>query len=250
MSLSPDERERYSRHFSLPQIGEAGQERLFAARVAVVGAGGLGSPAALYLAAAGVGTLGIIDDDRVELSNLQRQILHRTADVGRSKALSAEERLRALNSGLKVEARQVRLAATNGADLVGSYDFVIDGTDNFASKFALADACHLMRRPYSHAGVTAFFGQTMTVLPGLSACYRCVFSAAPPPDETDLHPAGPMGVVAGVIGTIQATEALKYLLDIGELLTNRLLTYDALKIKFRVVDVPRNPACPLCGSGE
>jgi molybdopterin/thiamine biosynthesis adenylyltransferase len=249
MSLTAGQRERYARHLSLPQIGEAGQERLFAARVAVVGAGGLGSPAALYLAAAGVGTLAIIDDDRVELSNLQRQILHGTADLGRDKASSAEERLRALNPGVKVETFPLRLTASIAADLLGPFDFVIDGTDNFPSKFTIADACHMMRRPYSHAGIKAFFGQTMTVLPGVSACYRCVFAAAPPPDETDLHPAGPMGAVPGVIGAIQATEALKYLLDVGELLTNRLLTYDALKLRFREIAVSRNPACSLCGSG-
>ena len=249
MSLSAEQRERYSRHLSLSQIGEAGQEKLFAARVVLIGAGGLGSPAAFYLAAAGVGTLGIVDHDLVELSNLQRQILHAAADLGRNKTASATDKLTAINPDLKVEPYTVRLTAGNAAGLLSPWDFVIDATDNFESKFLIADACHAVKRPYSHGGITRFFGQALTVLPGATACYRCVFSAAPPWNESDSQPAGPLGAVPGVIGAIQATEALKYLLNMGDLLTNRLLTYDALKMKFREVAVRRNPACSLCGAG-
>jgi len=248
VSLSPKQCQRYLRHLSLPEIGEAGQEKLLASRVVVVGAGGLGSPAALYLAAAGVGTLGIIDDDRVEPSNLQRQILHGTADVGRAKTASASERLKALNEDVVVETFPERLAPASATALLRPWDFVIDATDNFDGKFLIADACHAVKRPYSHAGITRCFGQTMTVLPGQTACYRCVFGEAPPSDPRDSNPAGPLGVVPGVIGAIQATEAMKYLLGVGGLLTDRLLTYDALRMRFREVIVPRNTACSLCGS--
>jgi molybdopterin/thiamine biosynthesis adenylyltransferase len=250
VSLSAQQREQYSRHLSLSQIGEAGQEKLFAARVILIGAGGLGSPAAFYLAAAGVGTLGIVDHDRVELSNLQRQILHTAADLGREKTASAAERLKAINTEVRVETYATRLTPGNAAGLLGPWDFVIDATDNFESKFLIADTCHDVKRPYSHGGITRFFGQALTVLPGASACYRCVFAAEPPWNETDAQPAGPLGAVPGVIGAIQATEALKYLLNMGDLLTNRLLTYDALKMKFREVAVRRNPACSLCGAGR
>ncbi|MFB3777743.1 MAG: ThiF family adenylyltransferase [Bryobacteraceae bacterium] len=248
MSLSRQQRDRYARHLTLPEIGEAGQERLLASRVLVIGAGGLGSPAAFYLAAAGVGTLGILDHDRVEPSNLQRQILHRTADIGRSKTDSAAEKIAALNPEITVKAAARRLEESDAAELVAPWDFVIDATDNFAAKFLIADACHAARRPYSHAGIARFFGQTLTVIPGETACYRCVFDQAPPPDERDANPAGPLGAVPGVIGSIQATEAVKYLLRTGSLLTNRLLTYDALSMRFREVPAPRNPACRLCGS--
>jgi molybdopterin-synthase adenylyltransferase len=250
VSLSDQQREQYSRHLSLPQIGEAGQEKLFAARVILIGAGGLGSPAAFYLAAAGVGTLGIVDHDLVELSNLQRQILHTAADLGRNKTASAADRLRAINTDVRVETHAVRLTPGNAAELLRPWDFVIDATDNFESKFLIADACHAVKRPYSHGGITRFFGQALTVLPGATACYRCVFSGAPPWDESDAHPAGPLGTVPAVIGAIQATEAVKFLLNMGDLLTNRLLTYDALRMRFREVAVKQNPACSLCGSGR
>lgn len=248
MSLSIQQQSRYARHLSLPEIGQTGQEKLFAGSVVVIGAGGLGSPAALYLAAAGVGTLGIIDDDRVELSNLQRQILHTTADLGRHKTASAEETLQALNPDVKVKTFPTRLTSANAADLLEPWDFVVDATDNFDSKFLIADACHELKRPYSHAGIARFFGQTLTVLPGETACYRCVFSAAPPHLESDSRPAGPLGAVPGVIGSIQAIEAIKFLLGAGNLLTNRLLTFDALRMIFREVAVARDAACPLCGS--
>ncbi|HSW48714.1 MAG TPA: HesA/MoeB/ThiF family protein [Bryobacteraceae bacterium] len=247
MSLSAEQRDRYARHLTLPEIGAAGQERLLASRVLVIGAGGLGSPAAFYLAAAGVGTLGILDHDRVEPSNLQRQILHRTADVGRAKTDSAVEKIAALNPEVTVRTVSQRLEESNAVELVSPWDFAIDATDNFAAKFLIADACHAAARPYSHAGIARFFGQTMTVIPGETACYRCVFDQAPPPDERDANPAGPLGAVPAVIGSIQATEAIKRILGIGRLLTNRLLTYDALGMRFREVPAPRNPDCRLCG---
>ena len=245
MSLAEEQRERYARHLTLPEIGADGQEKLAASRVLLVGAGGLGSAAGFYLAAAGVGTLGILDNDMVTLSNLQRQILHRTADVGRAKVDSAAERLHALNPELHVVPLRVRLAQDNAGAILRDYDFVIDATDNFASKFLIADACHALGRPYSHGGITRFLGQTMTVLPGRTACYRCVFGQ-PPPEVAGARPAGPLGTVPGIIGCVQATEAVKFLLRIGELLTDRMLTCDALRMVVRCVPVRRNPACPLC----
>jgi molybdopterin/thiamine biosynthesis adenylyltransferase len=245
--LSESQRDRYSRQTALPEIGAEGQERLLGSRVLVVGAGGLGSPAAAYLAAAGVGMLGIADDDIVALSNLQRQILHGTADVGLPKAESAAATIAALNPDVTVRTHPVRLTASDGGRLVADYEFVIDATDNFESKFAIADVCHAARVRYSHAGISRFMGQTMTVIPGLTACYRCVFDAPPEPRESDLHPEGPLGPVPGVIGAIQATEAIKSLLGAGDLLTDRLLIYDALAMAFRMVAVKRSPSCPLCG---
>jgi adenylyltransferase/sulfurtransferase len=245
--LTDPQRERYSRQIVLPEIGTEGQERLLASRVLVVGAGGLGSPAAMYLAAAGVGVLGIADDDTVALSNLQRQILHRTADVGRPKVESAADNIAALNADVAVRTHPQRLTPGDGRALVEGYEFVIDATDNFESKFAIADVCHAAAVPYSHAGISRFMGQTMTVVPGETACYRCVFGTVPEPRESDLRPEGPLGPVPGVIGAIQATEAIKFLLGAGDLLTNRLLTYDALAMEFRTIDVKRNPSCPLCG---
>ncbi len=246
--LTDQQHERYSRHLMLEEVGSAGQERLLAGKVLVIGAGGLGSPIALYLAAAGVGTIGIADPDLVELSNLQRQIVHRTADIGRAKVASAEERMHALNPDVRVNAYQARVDAGNIGGIIAGYDFVIDATDNFAAKFLVNDACVLAGIPYSHGGILRFNGQTMTVLPGTSPCYRCIFPE-PPPDEL-LVPCsrdGVLGVLPGVIGTIQATEALKHLLGAGELLTGRLLTYNALTMRFREVPVRNNPACPVCG---
>ena len=246
MSFSLEERDRYARQLILPEIGEAGQERLRAGGVLVVGAGGLGSPAALYLAAAGVGTLGIADADVVETSNLQRQLLHNTSDVGRLKAESAAEKLRALNPHVHVRLHVERLSPVNSERILGGYDFVVDATDNFTAKFLIADACHCARKPYSHAGILGFLGQTMTVHPGVTACYRCVFDS-PPDEPAGLRPQGPLGAVPGVIGAIQATEAIKYLLGIGAPLLNTILVYEALKMTFRRVPVRRSPECRLCG---
>lgn len=243
MRLNAKECKRYARHLSLPEIGKAGQEKLKKGRVLIIGAGGLGSPAAYYLAAAGISTLGLMDPDLVEPSNLQRQILHFTPDLGRPKAASAAEKLQALNPGTKILTYQKRFTQKNAAEILRHFDFIIDATDNFASKILIANACHVARKAYSHAGILKFFGQTMTVIPGQTACYRCVFDS--PPKDPKV-PQGPLGAVPGVIGAIQAIEAIKYLLNIGDLLTNRLLTFDALKMKFHEAPIKRNPHCRLC----
>jgi molybdopterin/thiamine biosynthesis adenylyltransferase len=248
MTLTNEQRERYSRHLMLDEVGEAGQDKLLAARVLVVGAGGLGSPAAFYLAAAGVGTIGLVDDDRVALSNLQRQILHATPDLGRPKVESAAEKLLDLNPDIRVIPHPVRLAAANAAALLEPYDVVLDCADNFPTKFLIADACHFGGKPYVHAGALRFDGQVMTVRPGQSACYRCVFTQTPPPaDALACSRAGILGVLPGFLGTLQATEALKLIMGIGDLLTDQLLVCNALRAGFRKVPLKRNPACPLCG---
>lgn len=248
MSLTESQIERYSRHIILPEIGGKGQEQLLAGKVLLIGAGGLGCPAGLYLAAAGVGTIGVMDADVVDLSNLQRQIAHTTPDIGKSKVVSAAEKFRAINPDVRVHIYRERLTAANALSVLADYDFVIDGTDNFAAKFLVADACHFACKPYSHAGILRFQGQTMTVLPGLTACYRCVFNVPPPPGVVpSCSQAGVLGVVAGVMGTLQAAETIKFLLGRGELLTNKVLIYEALHTTFRKVSVRRNPQCPLCG---
>jgi molybdopterin/thiamine biosynthesis adenylyltransferase len=235
---------RYERQLALPEIGPAGQRRLAASRVLVVGAGGLGSPAAFYLAAAGIGTLGIMDGDAVEASNLQRQILHATSDLGRPKVESAARALRALNPDIEVRPIPARLTRANGPALLARYDFVVDATDSFASKFLVAELCHAAGRPYTHAGIAGFCGQVLTVLPGQSACYACVFEAPPPAEPGP--PQGPLGAVPGVVGAIQATEAIKHLLGGGERLIDRLFIYDAWRMTARCVRVRRRRDCPLC----
>jgi molybdopterin-synthase adenylyltransferase len=246
--FSNDERERYARHLMLEGVGEEGQERLRAGRVLVIGAGGLGSPAAQYLAAAGVGSIGIADGDRVELSNLQRQIIHGSSDLGRPKLLSARDRMLEINPGIQVETIGEWLTAENIGGIVGRYDFVLDATDNFEAKFLINDACLAAGTSYSHGGILRFRGQTMTVIPGKSTCYRCIFPEPPEPEVAlSCSKAGVLGVLPGVIGAIQATEAVKFLLGIGELLTSRLLTYDLLTMRFREVALGRNPDCPVCG---
>src|ERR1035437_5113637 len=248
MNLTEQQIERYSRHIILPEVGGKGQEKLLAGKVLLVGAGGLGCPAGLYLAAAGVGTIGIMDADVVDLTNLQRQIAHATPDLGKPKVESAAEKFRAINPDVRVRTYRERLTAANAVELLKDYDFIIDGTDNFASKFLVADACHFALKPYSHAGILRFDGQTMTAIPGETACYRCIFSAPPPAGAVpSCSQAGLLGVLAGVLGCIQATEAIKFLLDIGELLANRMLVYNALNMKFREVALRPNRQCPLCG---
>ena len=248
MSLTERQIDRYSRHIILNQIGGLGQERLLSSRVLMIGAGGLGAPAAMYLAAAGVGTIGIVDGDKVDLSNLQRQIIHHTDDVGVDKVVSAEGKIKAINPDTIIRTYPGRAKADNIRQMIREYDFVIDGTDNFPAKFLVNDACYFENIPFSHAGILQFDGQLMTVLPGQSTCYRCIFYAPPPANTVpSCSQAGVLGVLAGVVGSLQATEAIKYLLGIGDLLTNTLLTYNALTMTFRKVRLNRNSTCPLCG---
>ena len=248
MGLTEQQIERYSRHIILAQLGGVGQEKLLASKVLIVGAGGLGSPAALYLAAAGIGTIGIIDADKVDLTNLQRQIIHHTSDVGTEKVASAARKIEAINPDVTVKTYHEWARADNIRQIIRDYDFVIDGTDNFPAKFLINDACYFEKTPFSHAGILRFDGQLITVLPGETTCYRCIFEGPPPPDAVpSCSQAGVLGVLAGVIGSLQATEAIKYLLSLGDLLTDAMLTYDALKMKFRKIEFSRNPTCPLCG---
>jgi molybdopterin/thiamine biosynthesis adenylyltransferase len=248
VELSEEQIERYSRHIILEHVGGAGQEKLLSSKVLIVGAGGLGAPAGLYLAAAGVGTIGIIDADKVDLTNLQRQVIHHTDDVGTEKVLSAEAKMRAINPDITVKTYNQLARADNITDIVREYDFVIDGTDNFAAKFLINDACFFEKIAFSHAGILRFYGQLITVLPGQTTCYRCIFHSPPPADAVpSCSQAGVLGVLAGVIGSLQATEAIKYLLGLGDLLTNSLLTYNALSMEFRKVPLNRNPHCALCG---
>ncbi|MDR2133096.1 MAG: HesA/MoeB/ThiF family protein [Clostridiales Family XIII bacterium] len=249
MSFSNEQLERYSRHIILKEIGVKGQKKLSAASVLIIGAGGLGAPAALYLAAAGVGRIGIADADRVDLSNLQRQIIHGTGDIGKEKAESAAESMRAVNPETRVETHVCFVSAANIDALIAGYDFVLDGTDNFPAKFLINDACVLTKKPFSHAGIIRFRGQLMTYVPGEGPCYRCAFNEPPPPDAVPTcSQAGVVGAMAGVIGSLQALEAIKYFTGAGELLTGALLTYDALAQDFRKIRLPRREACRVCGN--
>jgi len=248
MKLRDDQIERYSRQIILPNIGGKGQEKLLNAKVLIIGAGGLGSPAALYLASAGVGRIGIVDSDKVELNNLQRQILHSTKDVGRAKVESARDRINAINEDVKVITYHLRLTSENILEIIKDYDIVVDGSDNFPTRYLVNDACVLSKKPLSHGGIFRFDGQAITILPGESACYRCLFPEPPPPGLVpSCQEAGILGVVAGIIGTIQANEVLKYILGIGNLLTGKLLVFNALDSSFRQVRVPKDPKCPVCG---
>ena len=248
MELNEQQIERYSRQIILKEIGGQGQKKLLSAKVLIIGAGGLGAPAALYLAAAGVGTIGIVDDDKVDLTNLQRQIIHTTRDIGVDKVDSAKAKMQAINPDITVVTHHCRATAKNILDIVRQYDFIIDGTDNFPAKFLVNDACYFAKIPFSHAGILRFYGQLITVLPDKSACYRCVFHSPPPAGVVpSCSQAGVLGALAGVIGALQATEAVKYITGIGELLTNTLLIYDALTTEFRKVRLNRNPNCPICG---
>ncbi|HEX3673282.1 MAG TPA: molybdopterin-synthase adenylyltransferase MoeB [Rhizomicrobium sp.] len=252
MALSDSELERYARHIVLREVGGVGQAKLKAARVLVVGAGGLGSPVILYLAAAGVGTIGIVDDDRVALSNLQRQIAHRTDDVGQPKAGSAARAAAAINPHVVVEAHPVRLTAQNALDLIGRYDIVADGSDNFATRFLLNDACFFAKKTLVSAAVTEFDGQLATYKAhdksGAYPCYRCLFPAPPPPGAApSCSETGVLGAAAGVMGTLQALEVLKEITGIGESLAGKLLIYEALATRFRTVRVRPDKDCALCG---
>ncbi len=249
MRYSAEQLERYSRHIILQQVGVEGQDRICDAKVLIVGAGGLGCPAALYLAAAGVGTIGIVDGDVVDLSNLQRQIAHFSKDVGREKVESAAEKMTAINPDVRVKPLKMLLCADNIRSVIRDYDFVIDGTDNFPTKFLVNDACVMENIPFSHGGILRFDGQTMTVTPGKSACYRCSFRQPPPPDAVPTcSQAGVLGAIAGMLGTIQAAEALKYITGVGTLLTDALLTFNALEMNFRRIPLRRQDNCPLCGN--
>lgn len=270
LDFTEDEIGRYSRHILLNEVGGAGQARLRAARVLIVGAGGLGSPLALYLAAAGVGTVGVVDHDRVELSNLQRQIAHTTARLGVGKAESAAAAMRDINPGTTVRAHATRLDADNALDLVSEYDLVCDGTDNFATRFLVADACVLARRTLISAAVLRFEGQISTFKPHLGKphlgkphpgkphsgkphaggpCYRCLYPEPPPAGMVpSCSEAGVLGAVTGVMGTLQATEVLKEILGIGRSLSGRLLSWDSLDGSFREIRLPRDPDCALCGA--
>ena len=248
MTLSASERARYQRHLALSEIGAAGQEKLKAARVLVVGAGGLGSPAALYLAAAGCGTLGLLDCDRVELSNLQRQVLFDSSAIARSKAEAGRERLASLNPEIRVVAHALELKAANVRALFKDYDLVLDGTDRLATRYLVNDACVILGLPLVSAAIHRFEGQIMTYVPGRGPCYRCVFPQAPEGGVANCAQAGVLGVLPGVLGTLQATEAIKLITGVGDALTGRLLTYDALEMRFHEFRVARRPDCAVCGT--
>jgi len=246
--LTDIEKQLYHRNILLRDVGEAGQEKLKRSRVLIVGLGGLGSPALFYLVSSGVGEIGIADGDKVELSNLQRQILHGQEDLGKSKTLSARETVDRLRPEAKLNVYPFKITAENAAQIISSYDFVIEATDNFESKFLINDVCIRLGKAFSHAGIVGMYGQTMTVVPGKGPCYRCVFGDAPPAGAVEsTEEAGVLGTVAGVLGAIQATEAIKYLLGCGSLLVGRLLTWDALAMSFREIRLPLDMRCEGCG---
>ena len=241
--LDEIERKIYSRNILIPEVGEAGQVKLLDSRVLVVGLGGLGSPALYYLAASGIGKIGIADHDRVDLSNLQRQILHGRRDVGRQKTQSAAESIARLRTDIRLDIHPFKITSENARDIIAGYDFVVEATDSFESKFLVNDACVELRKPYSHAGVLGTFGQTMTVVPGEGPCFRCVFGEAPAGGVVEsTAEAGVLGCVAGVLGSLQAAGAIKYLLSYG-----RLLTFDALAVTFREIHLPPAGRCGICG---
>ncbi len=243
MILSKEEEKRYARQLSLPQIGREGQIRLKQGKVLIIGAGGLGSPVALYLAAAGIGNIGLMDPDKVDLSNLQRQVIHASEDIGKLKVQSAKEKMARLNPGVQVAAIAEMFNESN-AGIVEEYDFIVDATDNLEAKFLINDACVRSDKPFSYGGIFRHQGQTMTHLPQ-SACLRCLFDTAP---GVCAPPVGPIGMIAGIIGSIQAAEAMKYLLGAGELLANRLLVFDSLEMRCSTMEVTRAGECPECHS--
>jgi molybdopterin-synthase adenylyltransferase len=249
LDFTEDEIQRYSRHILLQEVGGTGQARLRSARVLVVGAGGLGSPLMLYLAAAGIGTIGVVDDDKVELSNLQRQVAHTTARIGVPKVVSAGQAASAINPEIHIEPHRTRLDAGNALQLISDYDIVCDGSDNFATRFLVADACALAKRTLVSAAVLRFEGQLSVFKPHEGGpCYRCLYPEAPPPGSVPTcSEAGVLGAVTGVMGTLQATEVLKEILGIGDTLSGRLLVWDALATRFRVIKLRPDPSCALCG---
>ena len=246
-TLTPYQVERYSRHIIMPQVGSAGQRKLLEAKVLVVGAGGLGSPISIYLALAGVGTIGIVDFDTVDVTNLQRQILHHDKDVGRSKVESAKETLNAYNPDVTVITHEEPLTSDNAMEIMTDYDIVVNGADNFAARYLINDAAYLSNKPLVDGSILIFDGQTTVFLPG-QGCYRCLFPEPPPRGEVpSCAEAGVLGMLPGLVGTIQATETVKLIMDIGNSLSGRLLLIDALDMEFTTVKVRRNPECPLCG---
>lgn len=246
--LDREELRRYGRHVSIPEVGLEGQRRLKAGRVLLVGAGGLGSPAALYLAAAGVGRIGLVDHDAVDLSNLQRQILHDTRSVGRSKLSSARDRLEALNPHVEVETYETRLDSSNALEILDGWDLVVDGSDNFPTRYLVNDACILSGIPFVYGAILRFEGQASLFATPDGPCYRCLFREPPPPGLVpSCAEAGVLGVLPGIVGSIQATEAIKWLIGAGETLAGRLLLIDALRMEFRTLNISRDPECPVCG---
>jgi molybdopterin/thiamine biosynthesis adenylyltransferase len=248
MIFTNEQLERYSRHIILKDIGVKGQKQLAAAKVLIIGAGGLGAPAAMYLAAAGVGRIGIADADVVDLSNLQRQIIHTTNDLGKPKVESARETIQAINPDVDVRTYNEFIYSRNILDLLAEYDYVLDGTDNFPAKFLINDACVMANKPFTHAGIIRFEGQLMTVIPHQTPCYRCVFTNPPPKGAVPTcREAGIVGAMAGVIGCLQALEAIKYITGAGELLTGKLLIFDALEMRFHTAKLPpRGKGCAVC----
>lgn len=245
--MTPGQVQRYSRHIIMPEVGSVGQRKLLGSSVLIVGAGGLGSPIALYLAVAGVGKIGIVDFDTVDVSNLQRQILHQEKDIGKSKVESAKETLEAYNPDLEVVLHEEPITSDNAMDIIPQYDVIVNGADNFQARYLVNDASYLAGKPLVDGSILLFDGQASTYIPG-NGCYRCIFPEPPPPGEVpSCAEAGVLGALPGMIGTIQATEVIKVLLDIGEPLSGRLLIIDALSMDFRVLKVRRNEACPLCG---
>ena len=247
IKLTPEQVKRYSRHIIMGDVGSNGQRKLMGAKALIVGAGGLGSPSAIYLALAGVGTIGIVDFDVVEISNLQRQILHHTADIGRPKLESARDNINAYNPDVNVVMHSERLESSNAMGILSQYDLVINGADNFATRYLVNDAADLAGIPLVDGSILIFDGQATVFIPG-QGCYRCLFPSPPPPGMVpNCAEAGVLGALTGLVGSIQATEALKLILGIGESLSSRLLLIDALSMNFREVKLKRNPACPLCG---
>ncbi len=247
ITLTPDQVKRYSRHIIMGDVGSKGQRALMGSKALIIGAGGLGSPSAIYLSLAGVGTVGIVDFDVVELSNLQRQVLHHTADVGRPKVQSAVDNIKAYNPDVNVVVHEARLESDNAMEIISQYDLVINGADNFATRYLVNDACYLLNKPLVDGSILIFDGQATVFLPG-EGCYRCLFPSPPPPGMVpNCAEAGVLGALTGLVGSIQATEALKYFLGIGESLSSRLLLIDALSMTFREVRLKKNPKCPLCG---
>lgn len=248
MEFTDDQLQRYSRHIILPEVGGKGQKKILNAKVFIVGAGGLGCPVGYYLAAAGVGTIGMIDNDTVELSNLQRQIAHNTKRLGVHKVDSAKETFEALNPDVNVVGIKDRISKDNILDLIKDYDIVVDGSDNFPTRYLVNDACVMLKKPLVSGAILKFEGQVTTILPGEGHCYRCLFEEMPPAGLVpSCQEAGVLGAITGVVGALQATEVLKLILGKGDVLKNTLLIYDALKVNFRRVKVPKNNDCAVCG---